>query len=449
MITTRDIMKQILKGVDIIFHQEYYDWKILQTEEELYELVEKLKRTSTLYFDTETSGLRVRYVGEDYIVGWTYAVDDNIDDRVYYVPVRHDFEGEYELGRINLIDLELKRDDFPEFNELTFEGNWHNLDPEFVMDLVRPIFEECYLLNKPRVLVAHNINYDLHVIQNEGIDVLKVFKNNILFDTMVAYHTIDEEGEKKLEEIVRHTYGLKKVDFKLVIKTVTNAEKKTVGLKASQNASFQHVQIPIGGVYSIEDVWFMKQMYPDLIEALKTDEQFDICMEYRMPYISVLWKMERRGMNVDVERCNIMAEKAKIEIDKLSYSIYEHAGVEFNINSTQQLAEILFGVRKKKKNKVTGEYTEGGNDHIISCSFKFQPVAWTDGGKTKDKNLKMPKTGTEVLEELLTQKCTTRGKNALTQLERERQEHEGREMVELLIKYSRLEKLYSSLSANN
>ena len=428
-----------------IFHQEYYNWKILQTEEEVRELAEKMKASSTIYYDTETSGLRVRHEGEDYMVGLTVAVDDEIDETVYYLPLRHVFEGEFDTGRIILEDLGLRPSDFPDFNPEMLAGEWYNLDYGSTMEIMRGVFEGGTAPRaKKQRIVADNIMFDLHVLACEGVDIEKLFEHFNIFDTMVAIHTFDEEAEKKLETVVKNSYGVHKVDFSLVRRTVSKEEKKSVGLKASQNACFQHIQIPIGGVYSIEDVWFMKQMVDDLIEAMKNDEQLDNFYDYRMPFVPVLWRMERRGMKVSVERCKAMAEKAEKELEKLSYRIYELCGVEFNINSGQQLAEILFGFRKTLKDKKTGDYSIKGNDHIINNAFAFTPVSWTDGGKEKDKKLKMPQTNAEVLEELLSQEIPKKGKSAPSQLARERTEHEGREVVTLLLKFAKLEKLYSS-----
>lgn len=428
-----------------MFHPEYYNVKIIQTEEELYSLASKLSKTKIIYFDTETSGLRVRHEGADYIVGWTFAVDDDIDETVYYIPVRHEFEGAYEMGHIDWNKIKLNPNDFPEFTEEAFRGNWFNVDPTLVLNVLKPILEG-NSLTPSKILVAHNISFDFHVLADEGIDILSIFKYQIPFDTMVAFHTIDEEGEKKLESIIRNVYGIEKSDFSNVMATVTLEEKKSMGLNANSSSSFQHSQIPIGGTYSSEDVWFMKQYYFVILQALKDDgeNQYDLFMNKRMKNLQVCWKMERRGMRVDVERCKEMSEEAKEEMDKITYRVYEITGVSFNIGSGQQVGEILFGHKKKIKDKKTNEYRESYNAENVEVNFHFQPISWTTGGKNKDENLKNPQVTAEVLEELLEQKAPTRGKNALTPEQKDRMENEGREVIKLLLRYSKLKKLYTS-----
>lgn len=436
-----------------MFHPEYYDVQIVQTEEELKELAVLLSNTEVIYFDTETSGLRVRQRGEDYIVGWTFAVDDSLSEKVYYIPVRHLFEGEY-VAHMDWKKTGLKEKDFPEFTEEAFTGNWHNVDPVLVLNTLKPILEGNPLV-KSKVLVAHNISFDLHVLEDEGVSVLDIFKYQTIFDTMVAYHTINEEGEKKLEEIVRHTYGVKKSDYKNVMATVTSDEKKENGLKATNLAGFQFSQIPIGGTYSSEDVWFMKTMYPDLVQSLIDDgeEQSHLFYSSRMPLVKVLWKMERRGMRVDLEKRQIMADEAVKSLEEIRYRVFEICGVEFNIGSGQQVAEILFGFKKKLavkakgsdgKTAKTGEYKDSFNSELTDINFNFKPISWTTGGADKDKNLATPQTTSEVLSQLLEQKAPTKGKYALKDSERKRMETDGYEVVKLLIKFAKLKKLHTS-----
>ena len=74
-----------------MFHKKLFRLKIIQTEEELIELAKILRRSHYIFYDTETSGLRVRYPGNDFVAGWTFAVEDEADptNSVYYIPVGH------------------------------------------------------------------------------------------------------------------------------------------------------------------------------------------------------------------------------------------------------------------------------------------------------------------------------------------------------------------------
>jgi DNA polymerase-1 len=60
------------------------------------------------------------------------------------------------------------------------------------------------------------------------------------------------------------------------------------------------------------------------------------------PLIPILASMEKNGILVDVNELNELKEQAEIEINNLANEIYNLAQKKFNINSYQQLAEVLF-----------------------------------------------------------------------------------------------------------
>ena len=75
-----------------------------------------------------------------------------------------------------------------------------------------------------------------------------------------------------------------------------------------------------------------------LIET-KTEKVFK---EIEMPLIPILAKMEIAGIKLDVKRVNKLSNYLGKELKKLQNEIYKLAGEKFNINSPQQLSEILF-----------------------------------------------------------------------------------------------------------
>ena len=61
-----------------------------------------------------------------------------------------------------------------------------------------------------------------------------------------------------------------------------------------------------------------------------------------MPLIPVLARMEERGIRIDVPLLRQMSNTMGAQLAELEKKIYAEAGTEFNINSPQQLAHILF-----------------------------------------------------------------------------------------------------------
>lgn len=438
-----------------MFHQNYFELKVVQ-ESTLDDFFSKFERAKMAYIDCETSGVQVRWTGKDYVVGYTFAFEDEVSKDVFYVPVRHDFEGLYkENNRFRLIPPKFFNPKyFPDFDKSKFEGEYYNVDAYNFAQRLRLIME-----NGGKTYIAHNIDFDLHAIANEGVDIVKVFNKNIIEDTMVMVHTIDETVEKNLEAVTKMIYGVEKSHYSDVIKTVTNDEKLSVGIKANANAAFMQVQIPIGGQYSAEDVWFMKQMFPQLIEGLKNEGMTDYYYKVRIPYLKVLWKMERKGFRIDTQLLEKMSKEAEIEIKNLEYKLYSLAGVEFNPSSSQNLYELLFGFKKKAvqlnesaqkaydeaaKNLATKDklsykkqlmseranviFKESYNKDFVSRNFGFKVVEWTAGGQYAYKELKTPKVG----------------KDELKKLKRQKVSEEAHKFIDCLTDYKKLVKLKSA-----
>ncbi len=62
-----------------------------------------------------------------------------------------------------------------------------------------------------------------------------------------------------------------------------------------------------------------------------------------MPLVPVLVDIERSGVKVDVDFLKQMSVELTARVRKLEREIQEIAGIAFNVNSTQQLSDILFG----------------------------------------------------------------------------------------------------------
>jgi DNA polymerase I len=84
-----------------------------------------------------------------------------------------------------------------------------------------------------------------------------------------------------------------------------------------------------------------------LKEMLTTELQrdpalVDIYDRIELPLIPVLERMEARGIRIDVALLHEMSAKMALQLAQLEKEIYAEAGTDFNINSPQQLANILF-----------------------------------------------------------------------------------------------------------
>lgn len=76
---------------------------------------------------------------------------------------------------------------------------------------------------------------------------------------------------------------------------------------------------------------------------LAASELLALMSDLETPLTEVLVRMQRRGVGISRERFQEFLDQVQKELDRLSASIHKLAGKEFNIRSSQQLGEILFG----------------------------------------------------------------------------------------------------------
>jgi len=80
----------------------------------------------------------------------------------------------------------------------------------------------------------------------------------------------------------------------------------------------------------------------DVLEPELKDELRDIYERIELPLMPVLAAMEERGIRIDIEMLRSMSSAMGAQLAELEKQIYAEAGLEFNINSPQQLGHILF-----------------------------------------------------------------------------------------------------------
>ncbi|OEH91865.1 DNA polymerase I [Bacillus solimangrovi] len=84
------------------------------------------------------------------------------------------------------------------------------------------------------------------------------------------------------------------------------------------------------------------QLYDQLEDELKKNEQYGLFKELEMPLSIILAEMESTGVMVDVERLQNMGQDLEGRLTEIEKEIHTLAGESFNINSPKQLGVILF-----------------------------------------------------------------------------------------------------------
>lgn len=100
--------------------------------------------------------------------------------------------------------------------------------------------------------------------------------------------------------------------------------------------------------------------YEFIFKNLKEKGLDKVYQEVEAPIIPTVAQMEKYGILIDQKYFKDLSKEYHLELDKLTQNIYKMAGVEFNINSPKQLAEVLFekmGMNPGKKKGASGNFS--------------------------------------------------------------------------------------------
>lgn len=93
---------------------------------------------------------------------------------------------------------------------------------------------------------------------------------------------------------------------------------------------------------AVLSVMSIKKAYDDLRTVIAENGQERLLYDIEMPTSAVLAEMETAGFRLNCAGLSEFAERLDKRLAARQKNIYEYAGTEFNINSTKQLAEVLF-----------------------------------------------------------------------------------------------------------
>jgi DNA polymerase I-like protein with 3'-5' exonuclease and polymerase domains len=301
-------------------------------------------------------------------------------------------------------------------NHLREEDYYYNADIEDVLKYLKPQFER-----EDIRLIAHNYKFDAHVLARVGIHI----KTRDIFDTMIASWLCNENLPKGLKDNSEYRLGIQQTHFKDVTKNVPVEVRKANGLKANSLIPFQLVLIDEGAPYALDDAFYTWELYLGYENELEDEGMLQIYNQVYKTFINCMFTVEENGVVVDKPKLLKMQKDISEDCEALKYRLYELAGAEFNANSNQQKAELMFGYVKQDSVSKSGKVSKAKpNQNLIDINFGFKPLTLTAGG--------MPQTNNDVFWKLSKENP------------RDKRKREGVEFCKVMLKYSKLEKLRSA-----
>ncbi len=193
---------------------------------------------------------------------------------------------------------------------------------------------------KDNKLIGHSLIDDIYPLLMNWPDATAEFA--VSYDTEIAAY---------LSEPSRSGYTLKS----LIVETFHEdiMDEKEFNAETSQLSLFEsnHEKYADYGFTITTSISRLMESQTVEIESKNLE---NVLYEVELPLIRTLASMEKEGFKVDEKTLTEFGSELKTEIENLTKDIYDQAGEEFNINSTQQLGEILFdklGLTSGKKTK--------------------------------------------------------------------------------------------------
>jgi len=112
--------------------------------------------------------------------------------------------------------------------------------------------------------------------------------------------------------------------------------------KGKNRVDIAAVDVEQVGSYCVADSRCSWQLVEKLLPQLCDKKLLDLYREIEMPLVDVLLEMEWHGIGIDRAFLKKAAVRLQERITATEKEVQELAGYEFNLNSSQQLAELLF-----------------------------------------------------------------------------------------------------------
>ncbi len=247
----------------------------------------KLAQAPLVCFDTETTGLDPMTAQ---LVGMSFSITPGV---AAYLPLRHDYAGAPQ-----------------------------QLDFKATLARVKPLLESPTLLK-----VGQNLKYDKHILANHNIQL-----NGIAHDTLLQSYVLESHRQHNMDDLAMRHLGVKTITF------------EELAGKGAKQVPFSQIAIDQASEYAAEDADITLQLHQALHPNIARDEKLTrIYRDIEMPLLSILYDIERKGVLLDSARLNAQSHELGHKLLSIEQQSHELAGQPFNLGSTKQLQEILFG----------------------------------------------------------------------------------------------------------
>ena len=291
-----------------------HDYQLIETAAQRADLIKLLLTQDRISFDTETTGTDANTAE---LVGLSFSIKPGTG---YYIPV-------------------------PEARA----------EAQAIVEEFRVVLE-----NEKIEKIGQNTKYDILVFKWYGLQV-----KGKLFDTMLAHYLIDPDTRHGMDVLSENYLGYSPISI-----------TKLIGPKGKNQGTMRDVPVIDVVDYAAEDADVTLQLAQVFEPKLKELNAAKLAEEIENPLVYVLADIEKEGVRIDMDTLRAYSLELQTEIAKAEQSVYEKAGLKFNLASPKQLGEVLFDklqLDPKAKKTKTGQY-QTGEDVLTALASKSDIV---------------------------------------------------------------------------
>ena len=286
--------------VDKNINNTAHKYSIVEGGTAIEELVKELSKQPEISFDTETTSPDANNAE---LVGLSFCYETGSG---YYVPVPADL-----------------------------------VEASLILNHFKELFSD-----DKKTWIGQNIKYDLLVLKWYGVEV-----KGKVFDTMLAHYVIESEGRRNMDLLSAQYLGYEPVHI-----------EELIGKKGKGQGTMRDVEVERVKEYAVEDADITLQLKNVFTPLLRQRAVEKVFTDVESPLVPVLTAMEHEGVKVDINFLNQYSKELETEAKRCEESVYQQAGVRFNLASPKQLGEVLFEklqLDSKARKTKAGQYSTG------------------------------------------------------------------------------------------
>jgi DNA polymerase I len=290
------------------------EYQLVDTADKRKALVERLKKTKTFCFDTETTGLDPNNAE---LVGISFCFKPK---EAFFVIMPDNYQATLEVVR-----------------------------------KFKPFLEDPAISK-----TGQNLKYDIAILKWYEVEV-----KGKLFDTMLAHYLVEPDMRHNMDYLAE-TY----LDYKTI------HIDELIGKKGKEQLTMRSVMPDLITDYACEDADItlqLREKFEPILDLSGLRKVFD---DIEIPLVPVLASMEAEGVMLDTGALKDYSVQLGKEIVEVEKQIFDLAGQKFNISSPKQLGEILFDklhITDKPSRTATKQYSTG-EEILVKLLFRHPIV---------------------------------------------------------------------------